>query len=191
MIPWPAQDTAPVFFASTQAEVRMRAFLRFEDFTTGLALRLSIGFLIIAASLALYQVITRFVFASPSTWSEVITRSAMIWSVFLGVAVAFRHGAMISVEIIQQMLPPRLGLWLFLLANALSVLFFAILFWQGWAMTERVANQNLAALDISIAWAYAALPVGSVFIIIATLACMIRGAQGDWAKDKAIKELEE
>ncbi|OAN71058.1 transporter [Rhodobacteraceae bacterium EhC02] len=169
----------------------MRAFLRFEDFTTGLALRLSIGFLIIAASLALYQVITRFVFASPSTWSEVITRSAMIWSVFLGVAVAFRHGAMISVEIIQQMLPPRLGLWLFLVANALSVLFFAILFWQGWAMTERVANQNLAALDISIAWAYAALPVGSVFIIIATLACMIRGAQGDWARDKAIKELEE
>ena len=60
---------------------------------------MSIGFLIIAASLALYQVITRFVFASPSTWSEVITRSAMIWSVFLGVAVAFRHGAMISVEI--------------------------------------------------------------------------------------------
>lgn len=89
------------------------------------------------------------------------------------------------------MLPPRLGLWLFLVANALSVLFFAILFWQGWAMTERVANQNLAALDISIAWAYAALPVGSVFIIIATLACMIRGAQGDWARDKAIKELEE
>ena len=65
----------------------MRAFLRFEDFTTGLALRLSIGFLIIAASLALYQVITRFVFASPSTWSEVITRSAMIWSVFLGVRI--------------------------------------------------------------------------------------------------------
>ena len=88
----------------------MRAFLRFEDYSTGLALRLSIAFLVIAASLALFQVITRFVFASPSTWSEVVTRSAMVWSVFLGVAVAFRHGAMISVEVIQQMLPTRLGL---------------------------------------------------------------------------------
>lgn len=169
----------------------MRAFLKFEDFTTGLALRLSIGFLIIATSLALYQVITRFVFSSPSTWSEVITRSAMIWSVFLGVAVAFRHGAMISVEIIQQVLPPRLGLGLFLLANVLSVIFFAILFWQGWAMTERVANQNLAALDISIAWVYAALPVGSIFIIIATLACMIRGAQGEWISERSAKEIDE
>lgn len=169
----------------------MRAFLRFEDFTTGLALRLSITFLVIATALALYQVTTRFVFGNPSTWSEVITRTAMIWSVFLGVAVAFRHGAMISVEIIQQILPPRIGLALFMLANALSVIFFAILFWQGWAMSARVANQKLAALDISIAWAYAALPVGSVFIIIAVLACMIRGAQGDWIASQNKKEVTE
>lgn len=169
----------------------MRAFLRFEDFTTGLALRLSIGFLVIATALALYQVTTRFVFGNPSTWSEVITRTAMIWSVFLGVAVAFRHGAMISVEIIQQVLPPRLGLGLFMLANALSVIFFAILFWQGWAMSGRVANQKLAALDISIAWAYAALPVGSVFIIIAVLACMVRAAQGDWIDSRNKKEVTE
>lgn len=169
----------------------MRAFLRFEDFTTGLALRLSITFLVIATALALFQVTTRFVFGSPSTWSEVITRSAMIWSVFLGVAVAFRHGAMISVEIIQQVLPPRLGFALFMLANTLSVIFFAILFWQGWAMSLRVANQKLAALDISIAWAYAALPVGSVFIIIAVLACMVRGAQGDWSESQNKKEVTE
>lgn len=169
----------------------MRAFLRFEDFTTGLALRLSITFLVIATALALFQVTTRFVFGSPSTWSEVITRSAMIWSVFLGVAVAFRHGAMISVEIIQQVLPPRLGFALFMLANTLSVIFFAILFWQGWSMSLRVASQKLAALDISIAWAYAALPVGSVFIIIAVLACMIRGAQGDWSESQTKKEVTE
>ncbi|NSX53544.1 TRAP transporter small permease [Parasulfitobacter algicola] len=169
----------------------MRAFLKFEDLTTGLALRLSIAFLVVAASLALFQVITRFVFSSPSTWSEVITRSAMIWSVFLGVAVAFRHGAMIAVEVIQRLLPPRLGLILFLISNTLSIIFFAILFWQGWAMTKRVVNQKLAALDVSIAWVYAALPVGSVFIIIAILAVMIRGVQGDWAAGQTQTEAAE
>ncbi len=169
----------------------MRYFLKFEDLTTGLALRLSIVFLVIAASLALYQVITRFAFGAPSTWSEVITRSAMIWSVFLGVAVAFRHGSMIAVEVIQQVLPPKIGLSLFMLSNTLSVIFFSILFWQGWAMSERVARQKLAALDISIAWAYAALPVGSVFIIIAILACMIRGYQGEWTSGYTKTELVE
>lgn len=155
-------------------------FLRLEDLTTGFALRAAVFFLIVAASLSFYQVVTRFVFDAPSTWSEVVTRSAMIWSVFLGTAVAFRQGAMISVEIIQTSLPRRLGLGLYLLAGVLSVLFFAILAWQGWLMSGRVMSQNLAALGISIAWAYAALPVGSIFIMIAILAAMIRGAAGDW-----------
>jgi len=155
----------------------MGLFLKFEDLTTGIALRLSMLFLVIATSLALYQVTTRFVFGHPSTWSEVITRSAMVWSIFTGVAVAFRHGSMIAVEIIQRMLPPRLGLALYLLASSLSVIFFTILFWQGWSMTLRVMRQKLAALEISIAWVYAALPVGAVFTIIAILACMLRAWQ--------------
>jgi TRAP-type C4-dicarboxylate transport system permease small subunit len=65
----------------------MTLFLRFEAIATGIALRLAIGFLLIATALALFQVTTRFVFGHPSAWSEVITRSAMIWSVFLGCAI--------------------------------------------------------------------------------------------------------
>ena len=158
----------------------MRYFLHFENITTGVALRLSIAFLVIAAGLALFQVITRFAFSAPSPRSEVITRSGMIWSVFLGVAVAFHHGAIISVDVIKNALPPRLGLALFLVANLGSVVFFAVLMWQGYLMTWRVMSQSLAALEISIAWVYAALPVGSAFILIAIIASMIRAVQGDW-----------
>jgi TRAP-type C4-dicarboxylate transport system permease small subunit len=158
----------------------MDLFLRFEAFTTRVALWLAIGFLLTATGLAMYQVTTRFVFGNPSTWSEVITRSAMIWSVFLGAAPAFRESGMIAVEIVQRALPPRLGLWLHQISMALSLFFFGVLFWQGWAMVERVASQRLAALDISIGWAYAALPVGSVFVIIALLGCMGRASRGEW-----------
>ena len=158
----------------------MRYFLRLEDFTTGIAKRLSIAFLVLAAALALYQVITRFAFGAPSTWSEVITRSSMIWSVFLGVAVAFRHGAMISVDVIQNALPPRLGIGVYLFANTGSLIFFSVLLWQGYLMTLRVIPQSLSALDMSIAWVYAALPVGSAFILIAIAASMVRAVQGDW-----------
>jgi TRAP-type C4-dicarboxylate transport system permease small subunit len=168
----------------------MRHFLRLEDFTTGIAQRLSIAFLIIAASLALYQVITRFAFGAPSTWSEVITRTAMIWSVFLGVAVAFKHGAMISVDVIQNALPPRLGIGIYLLASAGSLIFFSVLLWQGYLMTMRVIPQSLAALDISIAWAYAALPVGSGFILVAVAASMVRAVQGDWLIARNAEDLE-
>ena len=159
----------------------MDLFLRLEAVATRVAMWLAIGFLLIATGLAMYQVATRFVLGSPSTWSEVITRAAMIWSVFLGAAPAFREGGMIAVELVQRALPPRLGLWLHQTSLALSILFFGVLFWQGWAMVERVASQRLAALDISIGWAYAALPVGAVFTILALLGCMARAARGDWA----------
>lgn len=155
----------------------MTLFLKLEDLTTGIALRASIAFLLIATGLALYQVTTRFVFGQPSTWSEVITRSAMIWCVFLAVGPAFRAGTMIAVEVVQRVLPPRLGMALYLLSMVLSLIFFVILLWQGCLMTLRVIPQKLAALEISIAWVYAALPVGSVFILMAILGCMIRTVQ--------------
>ena len=158
----------------------MTLFLRLEAATTRVAMWLAIGFLVIATALAMYQVATRFILGSPSTWSEVITRSAMIWSVFLGVAPAFREGSMIALEFIQHALPRRLGLALYQVGMGLTLLFFSILFWQGWIMTGRVMDQSLAALNISIAWAYVALPVGAVFILIAVTGCMIRAGRGDW-----------
>ncbi|GGB43725.1 hypothetical protein GCM10011316_14590 [Roseibium aquae] len=155
-------------------------FLKIETVTTRIALWAAIAFLVIATALAVFQVTTRFAFGQPSTWSEVITRSAMIWSVFLGAAPAFREGTMIALEFTQTALPRRLGHALYQLSMMLTLIFFAILFWQGLAMTERVVTQTLAALQISIAWVYAALPVGSVFISMAVLGCMIRAARGDW-----------
>lgn len=163
-----------------------RGLLRLERWTTSFAMTAAIVFLCIAGALAFFQVITRFVFDSPSTWSEVLTRSAMIWAVFLGAAPAFRHGGMIAMEIVQRSLPRRLGYALFVGANALSVLFFAILLWQGVAMTERVLGQTLAGVGISIAWVYAALPVGSALTVVALFAVLIRGPQdeGDLSADE-------
>jgi TRAP-type C4-dicarboxylate transport system permease small subunit len=60
--------------------------------------------LVAAAAAAFYQVIARFVLHSPADWSEVLTRALLIWTVLLGVALAFRHGAMISVELLRNML---------------------------------------------------------------------------------------
>ncbi|SEM28580.1 TRAP-type C4-dicarboxylate transport system, small permease component [Roseovarius azorensis] len=159
----------------------MDIFLRFETVTTRIALWLAVGFLLTSTALAMYQVTARFLLGNPSTWSEVITRSAMIWSVLLGVGPAFRHGSMISVEIIQRALPMRLGLGLYQVSLGLTLIFFGVLFWQGWAMAQRVVSQKLAALEVSISWVYAALPVGSVFIMIAVLGCMLRASRGEWA----------
>ncbi len=157
----------------------MQLFLSLERFTTRIALVAAIAFLVTASGLSIYQVLTRFVLGAPSTWSEVAARSAMIWSVFLGVAPAFAYGSMISIEVVQTALPRLAGRVLMVVSAALSLIFFAVVFWQGWAMTERVANQTVAGLQISISWAYAALPVGSLFALPAIAAALVRGLATD------------
>ncbi len=148
----------------------LQGFLRFERVTTRVALVFAVALLATAAALAFYQVITRFVFNAPSTWSEVASRSFIVWSVFLGSAPTFRSDGMMRVEIIYSLVPRR---WHWLLESLIAVLcliFLVVLAWFGAKMGYRVRGQTLAGMDISIAWAYAALPFGAVFSILAVVA---------------------
>ena len=53
--------------------------------------------LVSSVAAAFYQVLARFILESPADWSEAWSRASLIWAVLLGVALAFRQGAMLSV----------------------------------------------------------------------------------------------
>lgn len=150
--------------------VMIGAFLRLERVLTGVVHNVAALMLAASVTLSFYQVVTRFIFGHPSVWSEVAARSIMIWFVFLGAAAAFRAGAMIAVELVYRLVPRRLLLPLYAVVTVLTLVFFALLAWQGYKMSLRVQTQTLAGIWISIAWVYAAVPVGSVFGMVAVLA---------------------
>ncbi len=145
------------------------AIMATERITTRTALILSVTCLMLASLLAFYQVVTRFVFNEPSAWSEVASRSLIIWCVFLGAAHVFRQNEMMRVEVIFAVLPKRAHIALEYFVAGLCLLFFILLAYYSYQMGLRVRSQRLAGMDISIAWAYSALPVGSVFAVIALL----------------------
>ncbi len=158
--------------------IMVNHFLRFEQWTTRLALIAAVAMLILSVSLGFYQVITRFILDAPSTWSEVISRSAMIWCVFMGAAAGFRGGFMMSVEVIYRLLPVRKLVWLELLIALCCTIVLLVLIHYGTAMTWRVRNQMLSGLGVSIAWAYAAMPTGALFALIAILARLLAQITG-------------
>ena len=80
------------------------AFLALDRWLNRWVVRLGIALLAIAASLAFYQVLARFVLESPSDWSEVATRTAIIWMVYLGIGSTLREGAMLSVRLLSDAL---------------------------------------------------------------------------------------
>ena len=148
----------------------LELFLRLERFTSRIALIAAVVMLVVSVTLGFYQVLTRFVFDAPSTWSEVMSRSSMIWCVFLGAAASFRGGYMMAVEVIYKLVPARGLVWLELLVALCCLIVLTILVYFGTQMTMRVSSQMLSGMGISIAWAYAAIPVGAAFSILAVLA---------------------
>ena len=142
-------------------------FLRLERLTTGASMALACLMLAIAASLGLFQIITRFILERPAEWSEVLIRFSLIWMVFLGIPMAFRQGAMVSVDALYRISSKsiqRVLDWVVFLA-ALTLV--CVILWWGWDYSLRGKVQTVIGLeDVSMFWAYVAMPIGALFSII-------------------------
>jgi TRAP-type C4-dicarboxylate transport system permease small subunit len=142
-------------------------FLRLERWTSGLALYVACAMLLLAACLAMFQIITRFVLEIPAEWTEVMIRFSLIWMVFLGIPMAFRQGAMVSVDVLYRWSPPRMRRvldWVVCLAAMGLIL---IITWWGWDYAVRGRVQTMSGLEsVSMFWAYLAMPVGGAFSLI-------------------------
>ena len=151
-----------------------QAFLSFERLSTGFAMIGACAMMVVAASLGMFQIITRFVLEQPAEWTEVLIRFSLIWMVFLAIPAAFRQGAMVCVDALYRWSskPVRRALEWFVFAA--SVVLMGIVLWWGWDYAHRGGVQTIAGLEtLSMFWAYLALPVGAVFSIIGLVGALV------------------
>jgi TRAP-type C4-dicarboxylate transport system permease small subunit len=145
-------------------------FLKLEAFTTGFAMLTACAMLAISASLGMFQIITRFILERPAEWTEVLIRFSLIWMVFMGIAAAFRQGAMVSVDVLYRWSPPQFKRVLDYVVTIAALTLLAIILWWGWDYANRGKVQSVIGLeDVSMFWAYLAMPVGAVFSMIGVL----------------------
>ncbi len=133
--------------------------------------------LVSAVGAAFYQVIARFILQSPADWSEAWSRAALIWTVMLGLCLAFRQGAMLSVDAVRTFLTCRQRRWLDHMVLLLTLAFFATLTWAGIQMGWRVRFQTMPSLGWSISWIYIAIPIGSVLAMLGVFARWIENPE--------------
>lgn len=140
------------------------AFLRLEGFATGAAMTLACLMLVLASALGVFQIVMRFVLEQPAEWTEVVIRFSLIWMVFLGIPMAFRQGAMVSVDVLYRWSPPKFRRVLDWVVCLAALALIGVIFWWGTDYAWRGRVQTMIGLeDVSMLWAYLALPVGAVF----------------------------
>jgi TRAP-type C4-dicarboxylate transport system permease small subunit len=149
----------------------MRTLLLLIDrWFSGTAWALASLLLAVISCLGMWQVLARFVFSQPSTWTEESMRRLLIWMVMLGIVAAFRRGALVSVDL---MLRVSTGAWhqtVRWVITLTSLAYLSVLVWFGINLVTRVRFQTFASMELSMGWAYAALPVGAALAMLAVVA---------------------
>ena len=154
----------------TQIAAMKPLLLTLDRWITGWCHHLASAIMVVIACLGLWQVVTRFVFSQPSVWTEEVMRRLLIWMVMLGTVVAVRRGAMVSVDLMVRL---SRGTWQRVVRTVITgvhLAFFSVLLWFGADLVWRVRYQTFASMEISMGWAYAAVPVSALLAILATLA---------------------
>jgi TRAP-type C4-dicarboxylate transport system permease small subunit len=128
-----------------------------------------------AMALAVFlQVIFRYLINLPLFWTEEFARYCLIWSSFLGAAVAMKRGEHIAVRIFMDRFPPagRKALSAIALLCVIGIL--VIILWGGIKLVFVAQAQISPALRISMSIPYMAIPVGSGIMILHAVALFLK-----------------
>ena len=110
------------------------------------------------------QVLFRIVHLS-IPWSEELSKYLLIWSTFLGAAICIRKGSLVGLELKNSMSEEKqkiLQTILNLIVCAMLLFLINVGFWA----VRRVWFQITPVLKLSMGLMYAAIPIGSVFMLI-------------------------
>ena len=116
----------------------------------------------IMASMVFFQVVMRYLFSMPTSWSDEIAIYAMLWSVYVSVAWAVRERAHIRVMNFVQLFPKKIAIFLTILSDFIWFLFGIFLTYQS-VLLDLSFWENAyrsPALDIDQKWPYMCLILG-------------------------------
>jgi TRAP-type C4-dicarboxylate transport system permease small subunit len=125
--------------------------------------------LVSLAAIVIYASSMRWLGASPS-WYDEIAQVMLAWLTYFAAAYAALNGQHMRFSGIVLALPVAPRIVVFLLGEALLIIFFAIVGWYGWKLLEFLTFDALLSLRwVSMAWVQSVIPVTSGLIILATL----------------------
>ncbi|MCC7275354.1 MAG: TRAP transporter small permease [Alphaproteobacteria bacterium] len=135
-----------------------------------------VGSMILVMTAAIcWQVFGRYVLSSAPGWSEELSRYLMIWVTTIGGAAVLRSGGHLSVTALLDALPPAWATALLALRDVAMLATLLLLAWWGLAFSELMAVQETASLQVSKAWVYAALPVGTTLTALLLVMARLAG----------------
>lgn len=127
---------------------------------------LSVITLAIMSVLVVYQVVTRYVFKSPSAISEPLAQYLFVWLIMFGSAYVYGNREHLTIDILKDKFSPKAYMVVEIITNICLFVFIAIVcVWGGWLYTKGQVKQIDPMLHISKSIIYFSLPFTGVITL--------------------------
>ncbi len=122
------------------------------------------------------QVVMRYVFRSPTSWSDEVAVYCMVGLVYFGAAFAVRERAHIRVLAAFWLLPKAAATAVAVVADLLWFAFNAVLVWEGIELVSSFVDQPFysPALEINLLWPHLAIPAGFALMCVRMVQLYVR-----------------
>ncbi len=125
------------------------------------------------------QVVLRFIFNSPTKWSEEAAMISLVWFGMLAVAIGVRRHRHIAITFFRDLLPPRGGIALDIFAQLMILTFALILFTNGSDLMALAGKTRLPASQIPKNLLYLSAMTGGALMALNALTNLIAGPLND------------
>lgn len=120
--------------------------------------------------LVTYQVVTRYIFNSPSAVSEVLSRYLFIWLILFGGAYVFGCREHLSISYVKQKLSQKGQIIADIISEFVILLFtLSIMLFGGYQIAVRQMWQMDSALQLPMGVIYSAIPISGGIILFYSL----------------------
>jgi len=143
-----------------------------------------LGGLILAVMTAavFLQVVLRYAGSAGFDGLEEVPRFLFIWLVMIGSASAMQRSQHTVLDYFVNHLSPRGRALVLIIVNAASVALFAYLIKLSLVLVPNAQLQTSAGLGLPLGWVFAAIPVGSVLIILPMVVQIYNAIGSLWPK---------
>jgi len=118
------------------------------------------------------QVVWRFVFNDPFSWSEELARYLQVWIVLLASSVCIREGSHLMVDYLVHYLPFSCKKYLKLFVTLLMMVFITVLVVYGIKMMGATTARS-PALNIPMSAVYLVFPIAGILMWLESLVVFI------------------
>jgi TRAP-type C4-dicarboxylate transport system permease small subunit len=130
---------------------------------------LSAGLIVGIVVLTLYEIVSRYGFNAPTTWTFPVCSYLLLYVIYTSTAYALQEGAHVQVSVIVERLPARARHVVDVVAGVLGLAFVVVLLWQVTRFTEiafRLGSRDLSMLSVPLTLTTTIMPIGTALLCI-------------------------